>query len=209
MTTTQLLPGTASLLRTEAENRLSQGTAPPSKGTNLSINTLRLLHELASSPASAADALKLLHELQVHQVELDLQLEQQQLNEHELTSDLIRYKTLFEWAPIAYLLLTLDGHIIQANLASATLLGTGFDELPDWRFDRFLTPSSRPAFAELLNKLNLPTFTGRINNLNPDSFSTSCLVQTGHATGGTGMLELRARVSPEKDTVLLIASRQH
>ena len=63
-------------LRVDAEDRLEHGTAPPTRGWPTGSEALRLLHSLASAPASASEALKLLHELQVHQVELDLQREQ-------------------------------------------------------------------------------------------------------------------------------------
>jgi hypothetical protein len=59
-------------VRTIAETRLKERSAPPTAGWPLGIDTLALLHNLASTPDRAADALKVLHELQVHQVELDL-----------------------------------------------------------------------------------------------------------------------------------------
>jgi hypothetical protein len=62
-------------LRQKAETRISGGNAPATKGWTLGAASLMLLHRLASNPDTASDALKLLHELQVHQVELDLQHE--------------------------------------------------------------------------------------------------------------------------------------
>jgi len=194
--TTPVMLGTAPLLRVEAETRLSQGTAPFARDATLSVNTLELLHELARSPSSAADALKLLHELQVHQVELDLQIEQQELNELELSCELARYRNLFEFAPIGYLVLTLDGHIIEANQTAPGLLGVVSDELAGRRFDCFLAAASQSSFAGLLN------------NLSQDGSSTSCQMQTDAIRGLAGTLELSARVSPGGDAVLLIVSRQ-
>ena len=72
-------------MRLHAETVLKEGSAPPTKGWPTGVGTLSLLHELASTPARADEALKLLHELQVHQVELDLQHEQMEATRRELT----------------------------------------------------------------------------------------------------------------------------
>lgn len=77
-------------LRQHAEARLNGGQAPKTLGWSSSAQALSLLHRLASDPASAADALKLLHELQVHQVELDLQHEQMEQQLLELSETLRR-----------------------------------------------------------------------------------------------------------------------
>ncbi|MDO8907994.1 MAG: PAS domain-containing protein [Pseudohongiella sp.] len=207
MTTNPVMRERSALLRKEAEARLSEGSAPSAITTHLSFDALRLLHQLASSPSTASDALKLLHELQVHQVELDLQIEQQHLNELELMHDVTYYKSLFELAPTGYLVLTLDGDISEVNMAGLGFLDTENDEALGRRLDSFLAPASQPAFAGLLNKLNLATFAGWMKNRNPDSFSTRCLVQT-NAPGDPDMLELKARISPDKKAILLMVSRQ-
>jgi PAS domain-containing protein len=82
-----------------------------------------LLYRLSSDPASASDALKLLHELQTHQVELDLQHAQLLESENELHAQLAHYRALYEQAPIGYLVLEGDGRILQSNRAAAELLG--------------------------------------------------------------------------------------
>jgi len=197
MTTTPHSKGAAPLLRIEAENRLREGTAPPARGdTTLSISALQLLHDLASSPGTAADALKLLHELQVHQVELDMQLEQQEQNEQELGQELAHFKDLFELAPLGYLILTRDGQIMEANQAAIDFLGVVSDELPGQGFASFLAAPSRPTFAGLLNQLS------------QNGLSMKCQVQADPSTGSSGTLELNARVAPKGDAVLLITSRQ-
>jgi hypothetical protein len=140
-------------LRVDAEARLREGCPPPSSGVSTSTGALNLLHTLASAPASAADALKLLHELQVHQVELDLQLEQIETTRRELAEDLTRYRALFQFAPTGYFDVGGDGDIIEANLAGADLFGAGQDELVGRRIDSFLAPGSRPALLGLLKQV--------------------------------------------------------
>lgn len=140
-------------LRLDAEVRLKQGTAPPTKGWPTGTNTLSLLYTLASSPASAEDALKLLHELQVHQVELDLQHEQVEATRREIAEDLARYKGLYEAAPAGYFNLDSTGHILEGNVAGAELLGLGLVDLNGRRLEGLLAPASRPVLLELLQEL--------------------------------------------------------
>ena len=74
-------------LRQSAVERLVKGIAPATRGSSLGTEALTLLHGLASTPQTASDALKLLHELQVHQVELDLQHEQAEQECRQLAED--------------------------------------------------------------------------------------------------------------------------
>ena len=96
-------------LRQSAEERIDKGTAPATRGWPTGMQALTLLHGLASEPDTASDALKLLHELQVHQVELDLQHEQAEQDRRELTENLANSAALFDLAPFAYLTLEREG----------------------------------------------------------------------------------------------------
>lgn len=140
-------------LRVAAEKRLKEGSAPPSKGVPTNAGALTLLHRLASSPESADDALKLLHELQVHQVELDLQQEQMENSRREAAEDLARYQGLFQSAPAGYFNVGSDGDIVEGNLAGAELFGVSQDELPGRRIEGFLAPGSRPVLLDLLKRV--------------------------------------------------------
>lgn len=140
-------------LRVNAEARLKAGTAPPSAGWTVSVDALTLLHRLASNTSSADDALKLLHELQVHQVELDLQHGQLEANERELAGDLARYKGFYDLAPVAYLILDSDGVIVEVNRAGTALFEVRADELVGHRIDDVVAPQSRLALLGLLERL--------------------------------------------------------
>jgi len=135
-------------LRQQAHHQLVAGVAPQSRGWGVSVEALTLLHRLASQPGSASDALKLLHELQVHQVELDLQQAQLEANERELNDELSRYRLLFEQAPSAQFLMDAGDHIVECNRAGAILLNAG--DVVGRRFDEFLSPDSRLPLAALL-----------------------------------------------------------
>lgn len=177
-------------LRQAAEASLKLGTTPPSKGWSISADALALLYKLASTPESAGDALKLLHELQTHQVELDLQHEQLKANEHEFFHELERYKALFERAPFGYFVVSIDGQVIEANLSGARLFGVEPAELGGASVDNFLAPASRPVLGELLKQLR-------------DGVVSSCEVQTGDKADEQRLLQVIANSEPGDKVVLL------
>jgi len=109
-----------------------------------------VLHELASSPSTAADALALLHELQVHQVELDLQAEELRASRLELEAALRRQIQLYESAPVGCFTIDLGGALRELNLAGAALLGCERDALLGQSLSGFLAPYSARALRTML-----------------------------------------------------------
>ena len=143
-------------LRTIAEERIKAGTAPLTQAWPPGTQALTLLHSLASAPESAGDALKLLHELQVHQVELDLQHEQAEQDIRQLTEDLMDCNARFELAPFAYLALEPDGQMIAANRLAADWLAAGSGPEKEWagrRIEDLLAPECRAAVCGMLAAL--------------------------------------------------------
>jgi PAS domain S-box-containing protein len=72
-------------------------------------------------PARSAE--ETLHELQVHQVELEMQNEQLRNTQIELEKSRDRYRDLYDFAPVGYLTLSTEGRITEINLAGAIMLG--------------------------------------------------------------------------------------
>lgn len=142
--------GSYERLRRSARDLIDHGVPPPNRGGNLSVDALQLLYERASSPESAADTLKLLHELQTYQVELDLLYEQLQANEHEISEELAHYKSLYEQAPAAFLILANDGEIIEGNPAAGALFGQLNTDLAGKTLSRLLAPGQEGAVNTLL-----------------------------------------------------------
>ena len=143
-------------LRQSAEEKLAKGTAPITRGWPTGTQALTLLHGLASAPVTASDALKLLHELQVHQVELDLQHEQAEQDRRQLTEDLTNYTALFDLAPFAYLTLNPEGVTIAANRMAAEWLAAGpgeGEECPGHHIEDLLAPECRAAVRDMLSAL--------------------------------------------------------
>jgi hypothetical protein len=83
---------------------------------------LGVLHKLASSPATASEALALLHELQVHQVELEMQDEELREARSEMDALLRRQRELYDFSPAALLSIDTQTHILELNLCAAQLL---------------------------------------------------------------------------------------
>jgi hypothetical protein len=141
-------------LRQSAEERLAMGTAPFTRGWPTGTNALALLHSLAVKPETAGDALKLLHELQVHQVELDLQHEQAEQERLQLAEELTVCNALFDFAPFAYLSLGPEGVVLAANRLAADWLAPGSVEPWAGRLvEDLLAPDCRAAVRAMLDAL--------------------------------------------------------
>jgi len=102
---------------------------------------------------SAADLQQLVHELEVHQVELELQNEELREARLELESSLARYTEIFDFAPIGYAAISFDGTLHEVNHAAARLLGSPRSQLLRRRFDSFVVPQDRALFFELLRRV--------------------------------------------------------
>jgi PAS domain S-box-containing protein len=99
------------------------------------------------------DALRLVQELQVYQIELELQNEALKRSWAEVEAGLERYTDLYEFAPIGYLTLRRDGEVRQVNLNGARLLGQERALIVGRRFGALLATEERSAFAGFLERV--------------------------------------------------------
>lgn len=72
---------------------------------------------------SREEALRLVHELRVHQIELRMQNEELSRAQAELTAARERYFDLYNLAPLGYFIISHDGRILETNQAGVVLLG--------------------------------------------------------------------------------------
>jgi len=103
MTTTRLETARALRRRAEEQYRLDEAT----DSQTLSLEETQIL----------------LHDLRIHQIELEMQNEELRLKQLELETAKARYFDLYDLAPMGYLTFNAQGLIYEANLSAATMLG--------------------------------------------------------------------------------------
>ncbi|MBP8183628.1 MAG: hypothetical protein KAX88_05970, partial [Rhodoferax sp.] len=123
-----------------------------SANTDLSADDALALHEraegrwrdraerlaAASTSEPGPDTAQVWHELQVHQIELEMQYEELRNAQQELAETKARYLELFDLAPVGYCTLVDGGLILDANLAAAGLLGRNRSQLVKRSLSQFI-----------------------------------------------------------------------
>ena len=100
----------------------------------------------AQKPLSPKESGRLLHELQVHQIELEMQNEELRRAQSELEAARARYFDLFDLAPVGYFTLSEQGLILEANLTGAGLLGVERRALVKKPLTRFILPEDQDIY---------------------------------------------------------------
>jgi PAS domain S-box-containing protein len=118
--------------RREAERRVCQKEAVPAQ------------------PMAEVDVRALHHELQVHQIELEMQNEELLRAQTALQEVSDKYQDLFDFAPAGYFRLDGQGRILELNMAGASLLGVDRSTAVKQRFAQYVMAPSRARFTALL-----------------------------------------------------------
>jgi PAS domain S-box-containing protein len=125
------------------------------KNVNHSSSSLRERAEevLQGSPEDFAlsqlqDIQRLVHELQVHQIELQMQNEELRRTQEELEESRNRYFELFDLAPVAYFTINAKGLIEDVNLTGAALFKRQRAKLLEERFSVFVSPESQKEYYQ-------------------------------------------------------------
>jgi PAS domain S-box-containing protein len=93
---------------------------------------------------------RLLHELEVHQIELEMQNAELVRARGEGEAALERYTELYDFAPVGYFSIDRQGLIQEVNLTGAAMLGVARSRLLQRRLQGFVAPTSRPAVDAFL-----------------------------------------------------------
>ena len=104
-----------------------------------------LAREMPEDPESLSpEAMRrALHELQVHQIELEMQNEELSRAQQELEASRNRYFDLYDLAPVGYFTLSEAGLILEANLTAAKLHGVPRADLVKQPLSRFILPKDQ------------------------------------------------------------------
>jgi PAS domain S-box-containing protein len=88
----------------------------------------------------------LLHELRVHQLELEMQNEELRRTQEDLEASRERYFDLYDLAPVGYLTISEQGLIVEANLTAAKMLGVARGALAAQRLTSFILPEDEDIY---------------------------------------------------------------
>jgi len=124
-------PNPAATLRSRAEERLGERVAE----------------------ADESDARRIVHELEVHQIELEIQNADLRAARDEAETLLGQYTELYDFAPVGYFTLSREGIIRLANLTGASMVGIERSKLNRRSFRMLLAPDQRKSFKDFNNQV--------------------------------------------------------
>ncbi|GAB3290294.1 sensor histidine kinase [Hymenobacter tenuis] len=101
-------------------------------------------------PDASPDIQRLVQDLQVHQIELEMQYEELLLAQSEAQAASTQYMELYDFAPVGYCTIGPDGTLLQLNLRTSQLFGMVRQQLLGRRLAVFVAPNKRNAFADFL-----------------------------------------------------------
>ncbi len=170
--------------------------------------------DVAAMPVK--DVQKLVQDLQVHQVELEIQNDELRRTQVELEVARDRYAALYDGAPIGYLTLDLKGEVLLANLPACTLLGINRKYLLGQPVMRYVAANDRSTFLDHLRE----TFNSEISH----ACEVDLAQQNGvvvrfesvvvsdevgaHSVAQTALLDITARVRAEAQVQVLVQMRE-
>jgi PAS domain S-box-containing protein len=101
----------------------------------------------------------LIHELHVHQVELEMQNDQLLQAQEQLQTSYNKYLDLYDFAPVGYFTITQRGKIVEANLTLVNLLGINRNNLIGQQFTHFIDKDSQDAFYLYCQQMSVDSTT--------------------------------------------------
>lgn len=126
---------TAAILRQKAEDSLKRKSSK------------------SDLPLSEGDSLKLIHELQVYQIELELQNEELLLAKSAALDAAEKYAELYDFAPSGNFTISKDDEIIELNICGSQMLGKERSRLKTSRLGFFISDYTKPIYNLFVEKV--------------------------------------------------------
>src|SRR5271166_2356278 len=141
-------------MKTKPSNADPSETAELRRRAEAQLNEKRGSQHLQAGAQSRSHGMqRLVQELQIHQIKLEIQNEELQQARAETQEALKRYTDLYDFAPSGYFTLDRDGTIRQVNLTGSKLLGVEWSGLVNRRFGLFVAENSRAVFRAFVEKV--------------------------------------------------------
>lgn len=132
-------------------------SAEPLAGEELRRHALtewkKRMQKTGPLPLSQPGIRELVHELQIHQIELEMQNEELRRVQEELDESRARYFDLFDLAPVGYCTISEKGLILEANLTAAFMLGVERSALVKQPVSRFIVRENQDTYYLLRKRL--------------------------------------------------------
>ena len=114
---------------------------------------LKLKTKKSGEVETETDIKRLLHELQVHQIELEMQNEELHIANESAELALKKFTMLYDLAPMGYFSIDQKGKICELNFTGAKMLGERRFSLVNSNFKLFVSDESKEIFNDFLNKV--------------------------------------------------------
>ena len=114
---------------------------------------LKNKHSKSTSHLSEADVVKLIHEFEVHQVELEMQNEELIKARSNALDAVEKYTSLYEFAPVAYFTISKSGNILEVNLRGTLMLDCDRSHLQNSLFDNYVSVGNKSIFKTFLKNV--------------------------------------------------------
>lgn len=102
---------------------------------------------------SEAKTLQLIHELEVHQIELKMQNEELVLAKEQAELATKKYTELYDFSPSGYFILSCKGEVLQINLTGSRMLGKERSKLINSQFGFFVSDETKPIFNHFIDRI--------------------------------------------------------
>ncbi len=146
-----------------------------------------------------AQAQKALHELRVHQIELEMQNEELRQAQTGLALERERFFDLYDMAPVGYITVSEQGLILEANLTAVQLLGCARQQLLNQRFSGFIAAQHQDSYylhrKQLLASRQTQSFDLQMVTESAQPFWAKLIASVVHKKDGDAAAEFRIIIS--------------